>query len=890
MSKNDQTGKRIRMRFLAALLTLLLCLGMPLSALAAEAGAVPEVSAGAGQEETVLTDESAGGTDTVTAAEGGGSVPAGGEAASENDDTDPADGSATAEDENGPVVILEPEDGDVPAEDPADAASADPDDLLEDETMETAGGTHLPGELYLLEEETDWDAGYFTVVMAPPELAEEPYMVQFPTWSASGGQDDLVWYQAAKQTDGSYKLRVDLKKHQFVTGFYNVHSYAVSKDRVKTKISSLKVTVPFAKGEIAAEQQSEYKYRIRLSGLSVPGGVKKVEFPVWSTTNGQDDLKWYQGVRQADGSYEVSINLQNHKHLGKFSVHVYATNALGKKVCLQTTSVSTRLPKGGSISVVPGTFNYDNGTFTVRMTGLTNTDLAKNTRFAVWQASDQSDIKWYAATKKSDGSYTANIDIRNHKCHAGMYNVHAYVTDTRGDNRFQSKLKQEFAVKIGSFTIDESTDGEMTFAAHAKDVQVPLGVKGVSFAVWSKTGGQDDLKWYTDSTPDSQGRYDAKIKILNHKTAGKYYVHAYAVTSNGAKVFLKDGTFTVSGSSGTVSAPQSVANKGKFKITGSGISTPSGVSMVQFAVWQADDQSDICWYTAEADGSGGYQATADVSKHKHHSGEYKIHMYVTGKNGARSRTAGTRVTISLQNYIYATPLNSYRSYYEVAVVNPTVGGKTPTVVQVPTWSITGDQDDLKWYTATNQGNNVWTAKIFSANHKHAGQFVSHVYVTVDGQRTFLGSTKYTVNSYSMAKLVDFCYSKLGVAYVYGMWGQVLTEARYWELRNLYGSSMVWDSDIKKVGKVCTDCSGLISWFTGVRLTSTNYFNTAVKKVPIKDLNETMVGWALWMPGHIGIYVGDGYYIAADGSAFGVRKAKVSNQAWQYAIKLGGFEK
>ena len=59
------------------------------------------------------------------------------------------------------------------------------------------------------------------------------------------------------------------------------------------------------------------------------------------------------------------------------------------------------------------------------------------------------------------------------------------------------------------------------------------------------------------------------------------------------------------------------------------------------------------------------------------------------------------------------------------------------------------------------------------------------------------------------ELVAFARSKIGTPYVYGMKGTVMTLANYNYLKNQYGK-MVWDSDVKKVGQVCVDCSGLIS--------------------------------------------------------------------------------
>ena len=64
------------------------------------------------------------------------------------------------------------------------------------------------------------------------------------------------------------------------------------------------------------------------------------------------------------------------------------------------------------------------------------------------------------------------------------------------------------------------------------------------------------------------------------------------------------------------------------------------------------------------------------------------------------------------------------------------------------------------------------------------------------------------------ELVAFCRSKIGTPYVYGMKGKIMTEQNYKFLKNTYGK-MVWLSDRDKIGKVCVDCSGLISWACGV---------------------------------------------------------------------------
>lgn len=129
------------------------------------------------------------------------------------------------------------------------------------------------------------------------------------------------------------------------------------------------------------------------------------------------------------------------------------------------------------------------------------------------------------------------------------------------------------------------------------------------------------------------------------------------------------------------------------------------------------------------------------------------------------------------------------------------------------------------------------------------------------------------------ELVAFAKSKLGVPYVYGMKGAVMTLAKYNQLKTQYGG-YVWNSDKNKVGKVCCDCSGLISWATGVMRGSSQYKSVAKNIYAISTIANAPIGALVWQSGHIGIYIGieNGvpYYIAEDGSAYGCRKNKLSN--------------
>ena len=143
-------------------------------------------------------------------------------------------------------------------------------------------------------------------------------------------------------------------------------------------------------------------------------------------------------------------------------------------------------------------------------------------------------------------------------------------------------------------------------------------------------------------------------------------------------------------------------------------------------------------------------------------------------------------------------------------------------------------------------------------------------------------------------LVEFARSKIGTPYVYGC-KQIrgkevpLSLSQYELLKATYGVGCVWESDISKVGKICCDCSGLISWYTGKMYGSWQYKEKAAEVHTIDTIKNAPVGVAVWMRGHIGIYSGikDGEpcYIAEDGSAYGCREVPLSKNKFTHWFKI-----
>ena len=69
------------------------------------------------------------------------------------------------------------------------------------------------------------ETGEFDIVVSGVVAPEGVKTVYLPTWSSQNGQDDIQWYTAERQADGTYRKHVYARDHKNGQGEYNVHLY-----------------------------------------------------------------------------------------------------------------------------------------------------------------------------------------------------------------------------------------------------------------------------------------------------------------------------------------------------------------------------------------------------------------------------------------------------------------------------------------------------------------------------------------------------------------------------------------------------------------------------------------------------------------------------------------
>ena len=174
--------------------------------------------------------------------------------------------------------------------------------------------------------------------------------VLVPTWSEKNGQDDIIWYKAAKQVNGDYKVTVRSSNHKGDSGLYNSHVYLVDNDGKFIGLGGKQVTLDITKTQgtltITNNDKNRGTFDVLVTNLTNPSSISGVVIPIWSEQNGQDDLVWHNATKQEDGSYKVTISASQHKwNSGKYIVHGYIVDSSGKNIGFGATSADVVAPK-----------------------------------------------------------------------------------------------------------------------------------------------------------------------------------------------------------------------------------------------------------------------------------------------------------------------------------------------------------------------------------------------------------------------------------------------------------------------------------------------------------------------------------------------------------------
>ena len=313
----------------------------------------------------------------------------------------------------------------------------------------------------LIIENNNAELGTFDAVVrnisAPNGIKE----VLVPSWSLVNGQDDLIWHKATRQPDGSYRVTIKSDEHKNSLGNYRADLYIVDNKNQHHYITETVVDVkhnkPIGTISIVNNNKDTGTFDVIIKDVYSPKGVRTVQVPTWSDKDGQDDLRWYEATRQANGDYKVSVKVSDHKNsTGKYFVHLYYIQNDGTRVGVggTTTDVEFRNAKTKTQAYIKNV-NSGAGTYTVTVDQAPQGRQIKNIRVAAWSQAHQENLFWYS-TAPSGMHTEVQVSAANHQYQSGNYTTHVYVDyvdgGVEGFNLGQTALHPRATVGQTAFT------------------------------------------------------------------------------------------------------------------------------------------------------------------------------------------------------------------------------------------------------------------------------------------------------------------------------------------------------------------------------------------------------------------------------------------------------
>ena len=508
---------------------------------------------------------------------------------------------------------------------------------------------NLSGKISVINNDTM--TGRFDVLISDVKAPNGVASVSVPIWSDVNGQDDLVWYVAAKQNDGTYKVSVKASDHKNSTGKYNIHLYynQLNGKQIGVTTSSTEVSigkrpnVPVSADLSIDVDKSAGTFTITAKNLKGFENYKEIKIPFWSHAKGMDDIKWYTPVRQSDGSYKVVAKASDHENVdGRYEAQIFYYDAQGQRQFVQKafaeySTGKPNVPVSADLSI---DVDKSAGTFTITAKNLKGFENYKEIKIPFWShAKGMDDIKWYTPVRQSDGSYKVVAKASDHENVDGRYEAQIFYYDAQGQRQFVQKAFAEYKKEqllSGTLSIENNNKDTGTFDVIIKDVYSPKGVRMVQVPIWSAKDGQDDIRWY-EAARQANGDYKVSVTASDHKNStGLYYVHLYYIQNDGSRVGVLASSTEVEFRNANTKTRAFIKNvnveAGTYMVEVDQAPQGRHIKNVRVAAWSQDHQENLYWYSTAPT---GMQTDVQVSavNHKNLAGNYTTHVYVDYVDG-----------------------------------------------------------------------------------------------------------------------------------------------------------------------------------------------------------------------------------------------------------------
>ena len=376
--------------------------------------------------------------------------------------------------------------------------------------------------------------GTFTITAKNLQGFDGYKEVKIPFWSHANGMKDIVWYTPTRQADGSYTVTTKANDHENADGKYEAQVFYVdAQGRNKfVKKAFVDYTAPKPSADLTIKKsEKEGTFTITAKNLQGFDGYKEVKIPFWSHANGMKDIVWYTPTRQADGSYTVTAKASDHENAdGKYEAQVFYVDAKGQNKFVKKAFIDFKNQSRPTGNLIIQNNNKDTGTFDVIIKDVYSPKGVRTVQVPTWSDKDgQDDIRWYEATRQSNGDYKVSIKASDHKNSTGKYHIHLYYIQNDGSRVGVGTTTTEVEFRNAKTKtqtgIKNVNSGAGTYTVTVDQAPQGRRIKNIRVAVWSKAH-QENLFWY--ATAPSGMHTEVQVSTANHQyQQGNYTTHVY---------------------------------------------------------------------------------------------------------------------------------------------------------------------------------------------------------------------------------------------------------------------------------------------------------------------------------------------------------------------------
>ncbi|MFS9138458.1 GBS Bsp-like repeat-containing protein [Streptococcus parasanguinis] len=386
-------------------------------------------------------------------------------------------------------------------------------------------------DLTITKSESD---GTFTITAKNLQGFDSYKEVKIPFWSHANGIKDIIWYTPTRQADGSYTVTAKASDHENADGKYEAQVFYVdAKGQNKfVKKAFIDYTAPKPSADLTiTKSESDGTFTITAKNLQGFDGYKEVKIPFWSHANGMKDIIWYTPTRQADGSYTVTAKASDHENAdGQYEAQVFYVDAKGQNKFVKKAFIDFKNQSRPTASLLIQNNNKDAGTFDVIIKDVYNPKGVRTVQVPTWSDKDgQDDIRWYEATRQSNGDYKVSVKASDHKNSTGKYHVHLYYIQNDGSRvgvgTTTTEVEFRNAMTKTQASIKNVNSGAGTYTVTVDQAPQGRRIKNIRVAAWSQAH-QENLYWY--STAPSGMHTEVQVSAANHQyQSGNYTTHVY---------------------------------------------------------------------------------------------------------------------------------------------------------------------------------------------------------------------------------------------------------------------------------------------------------------------------------------------------------------------------